>query len=65
MKHIHETFKSLFRNIENFADFLCLCIMSMEARMSKSLSNVSQEHSFWACAVLGKMALYDRLPYLR
>ena len=23
------------------------------------------EHSFWACAVLGKMALYDGLPYLR
>ena len=37
--------------------------VSMEARMS--LLNVSQENSFCACAVLGKMALYDGLLYLR
>ena len=40
--------------------------MSMEARMS--LSYVSQEYLFCACAVLGKMALYDGIPiipYLR
>ena len=40
-----------------------LCIMSVEARLS--LSNVSQENSFCACAALGKMALYDGLLYLR
>ena len=36
--------------------------MSMEARMS--WSNVSQEYSFCAYAVLGKIALYDGKLYL-
>ena len=33
-------------------------VMSMKARMS--LSNVSQEYTFCACTVLGKLALFGQ-----
>ena len=60
MKHIHETWAFL---VKSGIWGTSVYNVYMEARMS--LSTVSQEHSFCACAVLGRMALYDGMPYLR
>ena len=52
-------------NLSLFSKIWILRMSVYNVYGSQNKSNVSQEYSFCACAVLGKIALYDKTPYLR
>ena len=58
MKHIHETWALVKSGI------LWTSVYNVYGNQNEFV-DVSQEYSFCTCAVLGRMALYDGLPYLR